>query len=855
MGFNTRTQFITAQSSEKMTLAHVEARSRLYEWTVYSGSIYQKTVPYFVIGLKQNDDSLVAHTTNVSLPAGKFFYNTVTGILYAHFNGSVNPNTIEAIVTYRFFYASGPCTLSYDLTNTGNHVAYEGRILSSPGYNHKIGIDQDLTSIVGSGNLKLENTDSGLDNKFDTLLYENRDVTIYSWHRDLAFESARVIYRGKITNKTYDSQSVTFTIKDDLFNLEQALPLQPYTDEDNVNDDIKGRYKRRVYGRVDGLKLQSVDQIGNGYLITGTVSASAQSATLNGTGTSFLSETSPGDDITIGTQEFTISEVVSDIEITLDNETTFAFIDQSATLVPEIPTNTKNREFFVAGHACSNLTYTVEDVIQLNRIQLSNTTGLSSGDFIEFENTERKEIKNIAPGNIVVLRSNIIDEPDIGSVVIRQPIQKVYKEGKVINSDNFTINNLGSPDNKCTITLADDVEFNLAKATILSFSLTFTNGSRSCTTADDVDLRDILSPRDWIRPDDITYTTYYEVLSVSETSLELRINFADPTTTEVVQAKLPDYIDDDTILSAEVIGKTTDGEPEGEWIRTAAQMVRDVISSINISDNNVNETSFADAKVDANQTISLALPLNPEDSSVTAKEAIDLINQSVFGSLTLDNDLKLKYKIIQMDTPEDPIKITDADLIRWSIKTTNGKNFRDSVVRYKHKDVDRITLEPGVSVKTFSSEFIRKYIETSKLKEFDAYLFNESDAEIFAQRQVYYNRVSRSDITLETDLRLENIEIGDVVQLEMKRLYDRLGAENSKKKLAIVMGKSVTGESVKFELSDIGNLYNSSAIIAPNDTNEYDSATEDEKLKWGFITDSQGIVNNDEDTANTNLIS
>jgi hypothetical protein len=822
---------------------------------VHAGSIYKKTTPYFVVDLKQDQTDLTGVSDLGSVAEGNWFYDPTTGILYAHFTGSVDPITIQAIVSYRFFFSSGPCVASYDLTDTGAHVQYEGRIVSVPGYKHLVGIDQSLTAVVGSGTLKLENADGGMDEIFDTLFFENRLATLYSWNRDLDFSEAKVIYRGRVTNKRFGANDVSFLIKDTIFDLEQAIPLVAYDDTDTVNDNIKGRYKRWVYGRVDGLQIQSTDQIGEGYLITGTVSVIAGSNTLTGVGTSFLSEISPEDEITIGTQEFSITSIESDTSLTLSDEADFGVVAEPATLLPQIPVVTKNREFLVTGHACSNLTYDIVKYIQLNRIELSSTVGLERGDFIKFTNGERKEIKTVAPGNIVVLQSNIINQPALPSTVTRQPVQKLFKESDTINADNFTLSNLGAPTNECTITLDSDVEFELARATNLGFDLVFTNGLRSITTPDAVDLRESLSSRDWIRPANLAYTTYYEILSVSETSLELRVAFADPTITDPVTAKRPDYIGDNTIISCEVIGKTEDGEPDGEWIKTAAQAVRDVISEIDIPDSFVNETSFTDGEADARQIISLSLPLSSTGRTVTAKSTVDLLNQSVFGSLTLDNDLRLKYKILQTDTPANPPQVHDEQIFKWNIKTTNGKNFRDALTRYKHKDIDRTSLQSGASVQTFSSDFVRDYIGTSKIKEFDAYLFNESEACTYTERQVYYNRISRSEITLETDLRFEAVEIGDLMQLEMKRLYKRLGDSASNKKLAIVVGKTVTGQTIKLQLSDLGNLFNSSAVIAPDTTNDYSTSTEDEKLKYGFITDVQGIVDSDEDTANINLIS
>ena len=851
MSFENRTEFITAQASEKLTLATVEARARLYEWVVHSGSIYKKTLSYYAVDLYENQTQMTEVADLGSVTEGEWYYDPSTSILYAHFTGSVDPTTLSAIVTYRLFYATGPCVATADFTDSSPQVRYDGRIIRAPGYKHKVGIEQNLTSIVGQGWMQLNNVDGGLDEIFDTLIFENQRVVIYSWNRNLDISEARIIYRGRITNKSYTTEHIGFTIKDGIFDLENAIPQAVYDDNDTVNSDIKGRYKRWIYGRVDGLKLQSTDQIGEGYALTGTVRMDAANAIMTGTGTDFLNETSPNDTITVGTQEFTVESVDSATQLTMSGESDFSFANENATIVPEIPTATKNREFFVSDHECTTLTKTVTSVVQLNRIELSNTDGLEAGDFIEFTTGERKEIKNVAPGNIVVLRSNVILVPAVSSTVTRQPIQRLFIESKAAEADTFTITNTGG---ECKITLDSAIEFDLARTTTIGVTMTFTNGSRDVTTTDDVDLREIIKPRDWIRPTDITFTNFYEVLSVDEQSLELRTNFSDPNHTGNTEGKFPDYIGDDTIISAEVLGKTEDGTASGTWIETAAQVVKDIITEVGVPTSEIDSTSFTDAQADARQTISLALPLDPSGGAVTAKSAIDLINKSVYGALTLDNDLRMKYKILQNDIPDSPVVIRDEDIVSWSIKTVNGQNFRDVVLRYRHKDVDRFTLESGSNAVSFTNEFVRDYIGTQKLSEVDAYLFKQRQAEIMAHRYSYFNRLSRADIMIETDLRLENVEIGDVVELDLERLYKRFGDTSTRKKLAIVVGKTVDGRKTKLELTDLGNTFNTTAVIAPNTTNDYSSATTDEKLKYGFITDNQGIVDNDEDTANINLI-
>jgi hypothetical protein len=923
MSFNNRSQFISAQASEKIILAWIEGVERLHLWTLDSGSIYSRSTDYYVTGVNQGTTVLTEVASQGAVVEGTFFYDPATSMLYVHTNGSTNPQTDEEmIVKYRFFYATGTLSAPFDVSDTGAHVLYEGRIQRAPGYKHKIGIEQDLTSLVGGGNLLLSNTDGGLDDIFDTIIFENKDITIFSWNRELPFSEAKVIFRGIVTRKQFNPDSVNFVVKDQTFAFEQEVPQGVYSESDNVANNIKGRQKRWIYGRVEGLQIQSIDQVGSGTALTGTVTGDVQNSIITGTGTLFLSELSPDDTITIGTQEFTVESVESNSKITVDNIPEFSFNDESATVVPNRPLRTKNRTYLVADHACAKITKTLSAIVQLNRVQLSDTDGIEAGDFLEFATGERFEVKNVAPNNIVVLRKNIITIPAISSDVVRQPIQRLFIQSDDVPDDSFTINNTAAA---TTITLDTDAEFDIARTTSLGIDLTFTNGSRRVTYAGTKDLREIVRPRDFIRPRDVLFSTFYEILSVGEgytltgtisanpndltvtgtgtafttelspgdtviigelelevdsvtdntnfeatalpsfevtdevgriedeNSIELRLAFADPNHTGSVEGKLPDYIDDNTIVHAEVLGRTEDNTPSGEWIKTAAQAMRDLITESGLTQ--VNEASFTQGALDNSELISLALPLSPTGRQTRIKTVIDLLAKSTFSSLTFDNDLKLKFKVLNVEIPDDPVVIRDEDVVSWSINTVNGKNIRNTTVRYRHQDVDRYTLESSSLIATHSSEFVEKYVGTNKTDEIDVYLWESFSSEIMSQRIAYFNSLSRSDMKINTDLRLENIEIGDVVVADFERLYKRFGDNTSRKKVLTVVGKTVTGEQTTLELSDLGNIFNRSSVITPNSAPDFSAADEDEKLKYGYITESNGIVDDDETTANTHLIS
>lgn len=853
MSINSRSSFITAASSEKITLAHVNAKARLYVFSGPISNIYTKTTAYFVEGLKQDNTDLIKVAAVGEVVLGTFHYDIETSLLSIRLNGDIDPTSVEVIATYKFFYADKGIQLPHDLEDISEDVNYEGRIVSSPGYKHKIGINQALTSLVGEGTLQLKNQDAGLDDIFDTLIFENQDVVIFSWNPNLQPSDARVIYRGRVTNKTFDGLDVKLKIKDQIFNLLEAPNMEAYSASDNVAESVQGRYKRRVYGRVDGLRAQSTDQIADGITLTGTLSITGGAVLLSGNGTIFLTEVLQGDTINIGTQEFTVDEVLDDTSITVSDQADFGAAGQEGILIPQRGTVLRNRTFLAAGHVCAEVTHTVVNVLQFNRVVLDDTSGLFGGDFIEFTDTgERLEIKTVAPGNLIVLQQNMVTKPATSTTAVRRPIQEVFVGNRRVNADDYAVFNTSTGTG---VTLQDDVEFNLARSKNTIFDATFTNGTRTITVAtNEVSLIDIFEPGDFVKPDNVAYTTFYKIVNVKTQSLDIAVNFADVTTTDTVELKKPDYLTDDSIVSVNILGRTIDGTASGTWIQTAAEAEKDLLLDVGITQ--VNTQSFTDGAIESRQLISIALPLDFTSKTLpTIKDITDRLNKSVRGSLTLDNSLLIKYQPLNVSIPDNIIEIKDSDIIDWKIKSTNGKTFKTVQGRYRFTDVELSTLEKGNKFFSFDSEFVERYIGTTKIDELNLYLYEAFDAQIAVRRHTYYNRLGVATINITTDLRLEDIEIGDVVIADLQRLYKRFGDSSFRKKTMLVVGKTLTGQRSILELSDLGNTFNTSSFITPNTAPDFSAATSDEKLIYGYITDNQGIVDNDEDTARTHLIS
>ncbi|MGL4790923.1 MAG: hypothetical protein ACRCW1_05880, partial [Anaerotignaceae bacterium] len=324
--------------------------------------------------------------------------------------------------------------------------------------------------------------------------------------------------------------------------------------------------------------------------------------------------------------------------------------------------------------------------------------------------------------------------------------------------------------------------------------------------------------------------------------------------TDINKYKKPEYVDDDSTISVDILGKTENGLASGVWISTIAQTERDLLRQLSITD--VNETSFTNGAIDGNQLVSIAIPEDFSSKSLPqTKEVIDKLNKSISSSLTLDNELKIKFQVLNAFTQNNLQIITDFDVIDWNIKAVNGKGFNKAIAKYRFSDINPGTLEQGNQVYTFESEFVNRYIETGKVNEIDLYLYNENEAQINAHRNLYQNRLSVATVTIKSDLRLENTEIGDVVIVDFSRMYKRFGDSEVRKKVMLVIGKTMTGESIEFELSDLGNTFNTSSYITENDADEYSLADYNAKLINGYITDNQGIVEDLEETAGVHLIS
>jgi len=854
--FDSYSEFMDANSSEKLTLAHVSAFARLHNFTLDSGNLYKRVTNHVVTQVKRLDVYLTKVDDAVSVDdETKFYFDINTSTLYLY-STTGDLSSDKVIVNYRLFFSSGPIALAWDLTDTGLPVEYVSRLQRSPSFKSKVGSDQKGISLTGSGSLMLENTDGYFDGLYDTLTFEQKSVEIYSFHRDLLPSQAKLLYRGSIVNKSYSDKNVVFKVKDNFFKLDQRIPLTQYTESDPVSSQFVGQYKRRIYGRQDGLLIRSISQVGNGFALTGTCeNLTIGNLTLTGTGTLFLDETSPGDVISINGESYEIESVESDTSLTIGDSDGFQIVFESATItnVPQRPWRKKNRTFTVADHAVRQVTTDLVSHPQLNRVNVVDSEGFEENDVIDV-GAETGQVKRVS-GNLITTRFNLPSLVSTPATVLKRPVSNVYIEGVVITLDDITL--IDNVVGKCEVTLSDVTEFNIAltKSFPSFVNLTFTNGSRSVTTTDDVDLTQYIQPRDWVKTSSAPDTEFYEVLAVSEQEITLRVNFAEGTSTQNAAYRTPELISDDSNVSCDVLGKTKDGTPSGDWIKTGAEVIEDLLLESDLADF-IDTSGFVTASENARQLMSIALPRNITSTTLPSiKSVVDDINQSIFGSLVLNNNLDMTYNILDVGLLTQELRtIQEQDAISWNIKSESGKLFKSASAQYRFVDFDNISKTSTGKLAQFTSEFVEDYETSVNTEDLELFVYGDNDAQELTERFVYINSLSESQINITGSLNLADIEMGQKVLLDFDRMYKRLGDSTIRTKVGTVIGVDRSGEQVKLTITDLGNLYNRSCIISDDAAPEFSVSDSEDKIITSYITDENGLTDTDEDTVNTNLI-
>jgi len=854
---DTYAEFQEESSSSKVILATVNASRRLVGWVLESGNIF-KITNFDVSVIESIEDSGIALTSQPDLTSvvpGSFFNDRANKILFLETTDSVNPNSKFVGMTFKNFFANQPVQLANDIGSggTGFDVFWEPLIQGDSGFGVELdNEDQIGLALEGSASINFINDREFWDSRYEKFLWDNQKVCVFSWNQNLPASEAKTLFEGFVNGKTHKNKTVNFKLKDQVLELRAEFPVDKLQDKVGVliPEDLNEARQRRIYGRKRGYRPINIDQIVDGYPLTGTVSVIANSKTLTGVGTLFLKELSPDDEVVLDGVEFSIESVTSDTVAVLTEAPEFSASTINFFVIPDQPKKFINREWLVAGHACRQLETTVSNFDTANKFTLVSVQDLRELDEIFVGSPgsgETVSVARINGGNQVVTSENLLFPPNTGETVVRPCAQNVRINNRKLEFDrDFTIV-ISATETK--IILKEDAEKNINPVRSVNGNLTFSTATRTVTGTDS-QFQSQLKPSQHIRP--IGTVNFFEILSIeSDVSLTLR---ALPTVNSTTAAQYKGGTNFDAevdFLTCDILGTTSDGTKDGNLLENASDIVKDILAKVSIT--NINAPAFAKSAALAPYALGLVIP--KEFTATTTRKVRDIINEinvSVFGSLIQNNDFEFEYDILAPKKPVNFQRFTENDIIDLSVDTSNDRSVKQVTVFYDRRELNPQSLEPSVRTQVKVSDVAQFLVKTSQIREIESLLFDTDSARILASRWAFLLEVATNVITITTKLQASRLQINDIVEIKHKKLFERIGG--GKRKFAAIQAISKSADETRVELDDLSNAFNRIATIAPTGSPDFDNSTEAQKASRGFITDSFGLINNDSDSFDLNRI-
>lgn len=852
MSLATYSEYQDQVSSEKVGLVVLEAAKRFVGWELYSGSVYRVAFTYPAIASVRDSATSLTAGSSASLSAGQYYYDRAGGYLYVRTSDSVDPSTKFLSVTFKLFFSNRPTGAPHDLS-TGYEVNWLPTYL--PGGSFKTELDnQNLLgfAIEGSGTVVLKNDQEFWQPLFDKVYFENQLLKVYSWNPELPITEAKLLFRGRVQKKTYSGSQVSFECKDQLNELRAPIPLSNMEDYSGalIPPSLNTAKQRLLYGYVKGHVPTNIDQELEltGYTITGTATPTNGVNTVTGTGTSFLAQLTEGDEILFGsdTTWYTVEEVSTDTAITLTE--TYSGVGGSAVAIrikSGHPKRYMNRVHLIAGHELREPTSTVTACISLRCLDLADATDFLSGEFA-MVNGEVLEIERLS-GNRVTFTTEMAVEAAVGTTVTVLSVKNVYLNQRLLTySRDYTYNA-----ETAKITLNSLAEFNVAPIRQITGTLSFSSASRTVTGTGTIFTSEV-KPGDWLRRQG--QDTWVEVLKVdSNTSLIVR-SLPAYTSSGYSDLRKPEvYKTGEVVLSLDVLGATENGQSTGTFLKTAAQVVRDILVRLDLEDQ-LNEDSFDEAAEIADEKIGFAYPERFADTKPkSARDVINLINGSVLGSLFQNADFELAYSILSPERPSDMLRLAESDVMAPSLSSDGSRIVSTSRVRYLKKEHDPASKGPSTSEATKVSDEGQYLALTEKEHLAETVLIEHGSAETMANRLAFLFQFATSVFKFRTGMQGARLSVNDKVDISHEKLYERVGSV-SKRKIAAVQSVSKGVNGVAVELSDLSNGFSRCSTITDDDAADHEDADEDELLYNGYITDDNGLVDDDPASFGCNLI-
>ena len=463
----TYSEFANKTASKKITLVHLDMKREVKVFST-SGTTHTRAEDFFVTNVELNGSFTEGFT---------FTFDPSIKSLSITFDGDIAAQ--EVIVTYRLFLAEYDIITSNDL-GTGVDVEYLGLVKSTPGFATSLNFATGNKTVIGNGSLTLDNSNGFFNEILQRYRLENKEFSAYSWSPDIPIDSHKLIYRGVTNRANLNQDSLRLDIRDSLYNLNNTLNLTKFTTNEVIERD-SSRFKKSIFGRVNGMGIQSIDQNGDGFAGTGILSSVSGTTFITGIGTSFLSELAPRDTVTANNITVTVRKVVDD-EFFLVAAPLTASLAGAFTVSPSRQFNNKNRIFSIANHAIKKFSTTLAGFVDERRLRVIDATGFVAGDTVIILNEEYvidaiSKVYTDAPANTIsqdvirlerTLSSN--NRPIIGDLIETKEVANVAFGNDLFVDASVTVNN--ADNTETTITLADDTEQRIARDGFLENTLT-----------------------------------------------------------------------------------------------------------------------------------------------------------------------------------------------------------------------------------------------------------------------------------------------------------------------------------------------------------------------------------------------
>lgn len=850
MSISTYAQFQAQSSSQKVGLVRLEAAKRLIGFSLYSGAVYSVSGFDFedLLAVSVEGTALTSVGSVGAIVAGSYYHDRTNQTLYVQASDSSNPNGLFLWIRFSLFFSSSGVIAPKDL-GSGADVFWRPLLESTSDFGVELDNQNQIgVAIEGSGSIVLKMDRSFWAPIYDKYYFENQRCFIYSWSPTLPITEAKLIYRGRIQGKSWDRDSLKFSLKDFLNELRAPIELARIGDYPGarVPEKLEKAFQRRIYGYVYGHRPTNIDQELDGYPLTGTFSISTTGTDLTGSGTAFLSELSPGDEILLNGDE----EAVSVVSISSDTAATVsdAYTGNpksgvTALIRPSHPKRYMNRTHLIAGHELTEFEATITAAEAFNYFDVDSSDGFRAGDAITV-GSEVSEIDRVV-GNRIFLSLFLTAVPTVGATVTRDCVSNVRIGKRLLQKTRDYTYDAETAE----ITLTPLAEFYVAPATLVGGSISFTNTSRSITgTA----LKAQLKPGDWVRANG--QATYFEILSVdSDTAATLR-TAATYTTSTTAYMKRPEvYAEGESVLSCDVVGLSDTGQSTGTLLYSAPEIVQDILERAGLTDF-LNAQTFTDAAELSRERLGLVIPdVYEADSAPKVRDVINSINKSVFGSLVQNEDFELEYSVLHPSRSDSLTRLDESDILKLTIESNSDRIVGTSVVEYRRKEFDYLSDDESFLIASKLSKAGTYLAGSDKEFRTKTLLVDDTAAQIMANRWALIFEVSSSVVSVSTKMQLARAQIGERVEISHPELYERAGTAIKKKIAAVSAAKrSIHSSSVK--LDDLANTFSRCGVVTDSAASDYASATDAEKLLNGYITDDYGMIDDDPETVGVHLI-